>query len=170
MSPETRLNTADIKKFLWFTAIICTLYASDFLGAQPQERTPSEQTIEQVPSASTGPSIQPAEAAGPVATANADTDPSQTTPQADIQKQLDDLKKQVETPDALHYKGVTISPANSFIEAATVYRGGATGGGINTAPTGIPLDRSGQAHTSEFFGSGRQSRIALKAIGKLDNV
>jgi hypothetical protein len=140
------------------------------VGAQPQERTPCEPTIEQVPSASTGPSIQPAEAAIPGATANADTDSSQTTTQADIQKQLDDLKKQVETPDALHYKGVTISPANSFIEAATVYRGAATGGGINTAPTGIPLDRSGQAHTSEFFGSGRQSRIALKGTGKLDNV
>jgi hypothetical protein len=100
--------------------------------------------------------------------ANADTDPSQTTTQADIQKQLDDLKKEVETPDALHFKGVTITPTGSFIEAATIYRAAATGGDINTSPTGIPLEHSGQAQTSEFFGSGRQSRIALKASGTLD--
>jgi hypothetical protein len=82
----------------------------------------------------------------------------------------DDLRKQVETPDALHYKGVTITPAGSFIEAATVWRQGATGGGIDTAPTGIPLEHSGSAQTSEFYGSGRQSRIALRGIGKLNNV
>ncbi|HTW44941.1 MAG TPA: hypothetical protein VMD58_05300 [Acidobacteriaceae bacterium] len=80
------------------------------------------------------------------------------------------LAESVEHPDTLHYKGVTISPAGSFIEAATVYRSAATGGGINTPFTSIPLQDSGQAQTSEFFGSGRQSRIALKATGKLDNV
>src|SRR5215467_7236798 len=102
--------------------------------------------------------------------ANADTDPSQATTQADLQKQVDDLKKEVETPDALRFKGITISPTGSFIEAATVYRSSATGGGINTSPTGIPLEHSGQAETSEFFGSGRQTRLALKAIGKLADV
>jgi len=89
--------------------------------------------------------------------------------QATIQNQTDEVKKAVEHPDAVHYKGVTISPAGSFIEAATVYRSAATGGGINTPFTGIPLEYSGEAQTSEFFGSGRQSRIALKANGKLDN-
>src|SRR5690348_9522625 len=33
-------------------------------------------------------------------------------------------------PDAIHYKGITLSPQGSFIEAATVYRSAATGGGI----------------------------------------
>src|SRR5262249_3859104 len=103
--------------------------------------------------------------------ANADTDPSQAaTQQADIQKQVDDLKKQADAPDAIHFKGVTIVPTNSFIEAATVYRRAATGGDIKTSVTGIPLDHAGQAQTSECFGSGRQSRLALKAIGKLDTV
>ena len=77
------------------------------------------------------------------------------------------LAESVEHPDTLHYKGVTISPAGSFIEAATVYRSAATGGGINTPFTSIPLQDSGQAQLSEFFGSGRQSRIAIKAEGKL---
>lgn len=89
---------------------------------------------------------------------------------ATVQQQQTEIKKTVENPDALRYKGVTISPAGSFIEAATVYRSAATGGGINTPFTSIPLQDSGQAQTSEFFGSGRQSRIAIKATGKLDNV
>lgn len=73
-------------------------------------------------------------------------------------------------PDALFYKGITISPGGSFIEMATVNRTAATASDINTPPTSIPLTSSGQAQTSEFYASGRQSRIALKAIGKLDNV
>src|SRR5271154_36577 len=87
-----------------------------------------------------------------------------------IQDQQTQVKKQIENPDALHYKGITISPAGSFIEAATVWRSAATGGGINTQFTGIPLQHSDAAQLSEFYGSGRQSRLALKASGKLDNM
>ncbi|HEU5350960.1 MAG TPA: hypothetical protein VFU55_05145 [Terracidiphilus sp.] len=77
------------------------------------------------------------------------------------------IKKAVEHPDELHYKGITISPAGSFIEAATVYRSAATGGDINTPFTGVPLQGADAANLSEFFGSGRQSRLAIKAVGKL---
>jgi multidrug efflux pump subunit AcrA (membrane-fusion protein) len=87
-----------------------------------------------------------------------------------VKKQQEEIKKTVEHPDAIRYKGVTISPAGSFIEAATVWRNAATGGGINTPFTGVPLEHSGAAQQSEFKGSGRQSRIAIKATGKLGNV
>ncbi|HEX4322866.1 MAG TPA: hypothetical protein VHZ52_18270 [Acidobacteriaceae bacterium] len=87
-----------------------------------------------------------------------------------IQDDQEKVKKAIENPDAIRYKGITISPAGSFIEAATVNRTGATGGGINTPFTGIPLDNSDAAQLGEFYGSGRQSRLALKAVGKLDNV
>lgn len=89
---------------------------------------------------------------------------------AAVQTQQQKLDAKIEHPDAVHYKGITISPQGSFIEAATVYRSAATGGGINTPFTGIPLEHSDQAQVSEFFGSGRQSRIALKATGQLDNM
>ncbi len=79
------------------------------------------------------------------------------------------LKKAIASPDALHYKGVTLSPAGSFVAGETVWRQGATGGDINTALTGVPLANSQAAGLSEFFGSGRQSRVALKAIGKLNS-
>lgn len=80
------------------------------------------------------------------------------------------LKKDISSPDAIHYKGITISPAGSFIEAATVDRTGATGGGINTPFTSVPLQYADDANVSEFFGSGRQSRLAIKATGNLDKM
>ena len=80
------------------------------------------------------------------------------------------IKKEVGSPDAIHYKGVTISPAGSFLAAETDWRSGATGGGLNTAFTGIPLQNSQAYQMSEFTGTGRQSRIALKAQGKLANM
>jgi len=89
---------------------------------------------------------------------------------ASVQKQTDEVKKAIESPEVLHYKGITLSPAGSFIAAETVWRQGATGGGLNTAPTGIPLANSDDAQLSEFYGSGRQSRLALKAVGKLSDV
>lgn len=76
------------------------------------------------------------------------------------------ITKLVKHPAVIHYKGITVSPAGSFIEAATVWRQGATGGGINTAFGAVPLDHSPAAQISEFYGSGRQSRLALTAVGK----
>ncbi len=80
------------------------------------------------------------------------------------------MKKEIANPEALHYKGITISPAGSFLAAETVWRNAATGGGINTPFTGVPLQNSDAAQLSEFFGSGRQSRLAIKAVGKLDSM
>jgi hypothetical protein len=77
------------------------------------------------------------------------------------------MKKMIENPDVIHFKGVTLSPTGSFLAAETVWRQAATGGDINTAFTGIPLANSQAAQLSEFQGSGRQSRVALKAIGKV---
>ena len=80
------------------------------------------------------------------------------------------IKKQISNPEAIHYKGITISPAGSFLAAETVWRQGGTGGGLNTQFTGVPLDHSEAAQLSEFQGSGRQSRLAIKAVGKLDSM
>src|SRR5579875_331498 len=85
-----------------------------------------------------------------------------------VQEQQTQVKKQIENPDALHYKGITISPQGSFIEAATVYRNRALGADFNTPFNSIPYEGSDNAAMSEFFGTGRQSRLALLAEGKLD--
>ena len=86
---------------------------------------------------------------------------------ATIQANQTKIQKAISNPDALHYKGITLSPAGSFLAAETVYRQRATGGGLNTQFTGIPLNNSPQAQYSEFYGSGRQSRVAMYAEGKV---
>ncbi len=88
---------------------------------------------------------------------------------ATIQENQTKLQKAVNNPDTIHYKGVTLSPAGSFLAAETVYRQRATGGGLNTPFTGIPLNDSAQGQYSEFYGSGRQSRLALLAEGRVSD-
>ncbi|MBW4027185.1 MAG: hypothetical protein HIU93_07245 [Acidobacteria bacterium] len=80
------------------------------------------------------------------------------------------IEKSIESPDAVRFKGVTLSPTGSFLAGETVYRSKATGGGLNTPFGAIPLPGQPQANYSEFYGTGRQSRIALLAQGKLDNM
>jgi Skp family chaperone for outer membrane proteins len=84
-----------------------------------------------------------------------------------VSDETTNIKKAINNPDVLHFKGITLSPTGSFLAAETVWRQGATGGDINTPFTGVPLDNSQAAQLSEFQGSGRQSRLALKAVGKL---
>ncbi|HEV2487843.1 MAG TPA: hypothetical protein VGT08_20150 [Terracidiphilus sp.] len=80
------------------------------------------------------------------------------------------IRKSIASPDVLYYKGITISPAGSFLAAETVWRSAATGGGINTQFTGVPLQNSDAAQLTEWQGAGRQSRIAIKAVGKIDSM
>lgn len=86
---------------------------------------------------------------------------------ASFSDDVSSIKKSIANPDQINFKGVTISPTGSFLAAESVWRQGATGGDINTPFTGIPINNSDASQLSEFFGSGRQSRIAIKAIGKL---
>ena len=79
------------------------------------------------------------------------------------------IKKSIGNPEALHYKGITISPAGSFLAGETVWRQGAIGGDINTQFTGVPLNYADAHNVSEFYGSGRQSRLAIKAVGKTEH-
>lgn len=90
-----------------------------------------------------------------------------TSTLATVQQQQTEVKKAIESPDVLHFKGITLSPTGSFIAAETVWRQGATGGDINTPFTGVPLQNSDDAQLSEFQGTGRQSRLALRASGTL---
>jgi Skp family chaperone for outer membrane proteins len=88
----------------------------------------------------------------------------------DLSDQTQAIRKSMANPDAINYKGITLSPNGSFLAAETVWRSGATGSDINTAMTGIPLQYSEGAQLSEFYAAARQSRIALKATGKVGDV
>ena len=80
------------------------------------------------------------------------------------------MKKAIANPDAINFKGMTLSFTGSFIAAETANRTAATGGDVNTPFTGVPLQNSEAYKSSEFYGSGRQSRLAFKATGKLPSV
>jgi hypothetical protein len=79
----------------------------------------------------------------------------------DTQKRVSDL----ESPLAIHYKGITITPGG-FLAAETVWRPHATFSDINTPLNAIPFSGLAQARFSEFYGSGRQSRLSMLAQGK----
>jgi hypothetical protein len=82
----------------------------------------------------------------------------------DTQKSLTSL----ESPLALHYKGITITPGG-FLAAETVWRRGATGSDVNTPFNSIPFPGSSANHLSEFYASGRQSRVSMLSEGKLSS-
>ncbi|MGC2448726.1 MAG: hypothetical protein WA477_13855 [Candidatus Sulfotelmatobacter sp.] len=75
-------------------------------------------------------------------------------------------KKVAEPPTTIHFKGITISPGG-FLAAETVRRSRALGADINTPFNSITMPGASASNLSEFFGSGRQSRISMLAQGKL---
>lgn len=132
--------------------------------------------------------LQQAQAAVVAAQGKADQAASQATQQqqtvADLRTDVSDLKLNatntalslqetqknitgsMESPMALHFKGITITPGG-FLAAETAWRQRATGSDINTPFNSIPFAGANAAHLTEFYGSGRQSRISMLSEGKL---
>jgi hypothetical protein len=79
-----------------------------------------------------------------------------------------DKPKGEEAPTSIHIKGITLTPGG-FFAAETVWRQRATSADVNTPFTGIPFGGNSLSKTSEFNGSGRQSRISMLAEGKIDH-
>jgi hypothetical protein len=77
------------------------------------------------------------------------------------------LKESFESPLAIHFKGITLTPGG-FLAGESMYRNRATGGEM-TAFNSISMPGSGMNAISEFFGSGRQSQITMRADGKIAN-
>jgi hypothetical protein len=92
-----------------------------------------------------------------------------TTTALSIQEDQKKFNEAMESPLALHFKGITITPGG-FLAAETVTRQRAMASDINTPFNALPFSASGAGHTPEFYGSGRQSRITLLAEGKLANM
>jgi hypothetical protein len=86
-----------------------------------------------------------------------------------LQETQKTLKDQFESPLALHFKGITITPGG-FLAAESVYRNHALGADINTPFNSLNFPGSGQNAVSEFFYSGRQSRVSMLAEGKLGDL
>jgi hypothetical protein len=86
-----------------------------------------------------------------------------------VQETQKNVNAAMESPVALHYKGITITPGG-FLAAEFVRRSRALGADINTPFNSLTMPGASQSSISEFFGSGRQSRISMLAQGQLTNV
>jgi hypothetical protein len=75
------------------------------------------------------------------------------------------IKKAIDSPDVLHYKGVALTPGG-FTAGETIYRTKATGGDIPTAFSALPYEGADAYSLGEFYGGARQSRVSLLAEGK----
>ncbi len=82
-----------------------------------------------------------------------------------VSDETTNMKKAINNPDKLHYKGITFTPGG-FTAGETVWRSKATGGDIPTGFTSLPYEGSDLYQLSEFFATARQSRMSLMAEGK----
>src|SRR5712691_2716846 len=81
---------------------------------------------------------------------------------------LQEAQKSIsDSPASLHYKGVTITPGG-FVAAEFVRRSRALGAEA-TPFNAVTMPGASQSTTSEFFGSGRQSRLSLLVQGQVKN-
>jgi hypothetical protein len=77
------------------------------------------------------------------------------------QKKIED---EIESPAALHYKGVNITPGG-FAAFEGVWRQHSVNSDINTPLNSIPFPSANEGHVSELNFSGRQSRLSLLVTG-----
>jgi hypothetical protein len=69
-----------------------------------------------------------------------------------------DINAAIESPLAIHYKGLSITPIG-FFAFETVWRSRALASDVNTPFNSTPFNGAGMAHVSELNFSGRQSRV-----------
>jgi hypothetical protein len=101
-----------------------------------------------------------------VATLKSDVTDLKTGMASTVQTLQETQKTVTESPTTIHFKGVTLTPGG-FLAAEFVRRSRALASDINTPFNSLTMPGASQSELSEFFGSGRQSRISLLAEGKL---
>ncbi len=99
----------------------------------------------------------------------ADLKTNATNAALSLQETQKNVKTALESPVALHFKGVTLTPGG-FLDAVFIRRSRALADDAATPLNSVQMPGAAQGTMSEFFGSGRQSRISLLTEGKLNNV
>jgi hypothetical protein len=79
-----------------------------------------------------------------------------------------DLNDKIDSPTALHYKGITITPGG-FAAFEGVWRERSVNSDINTPLNSIPFPSANEGHVSELNFSGRQSRLSALVQGNAGN-
>ena len=131
---------------------------ADLQNAASQARSSAESALST--------SSQSAQAVNALQSTVADIKLNTTNMAATMQEEQKRVGEMVDSPLAIHYKGVTITPGG-FLAAETVWRQHAMASDVNTPFGSVPFTGADAAHLTEFFASGRQSRITLLAEGKI---
>jgi hypothetical protein len=150
------------------TALQQQLASSQAQLSQAQQQ--AQNAIEQAQSAlqtQQAATTQNTQAVGSLQTAVSDLTTNTQSMASTMQADQVATKKAIENPDQIHFKGVGLSFTNSFIEFATVDRTRATGSDIPTPFTSIPFIGADEGHLSEFYATGRQSRLAMSFTGRI---
>jgi hypothetical protein len=93
----------------------------------------------------------------------------QDTPQAATPEPDQTYNKQMEGPLTIHFRGINITPGG-YAAAEFVRRSRALGADVSTPFNSLTMPSASQSSVSEFFGSGRQSKITTFVDGRLKNV
>jgi hypothetical protein len=83
-----------------------------------------------------------------------------------VKQTQEKLRKSLDEPDAIRYKGVAIVPGG-FIAGESIWRQRAMNADIYTNFNATPYMNSGEAHTSEWVPSARASRFSTLFSGKV---
>jgi len=86
-----------------------------------------------------------------------------------LQETQKNVNTALESPLALHFKGVTLTPGG-YLDATFTRRSRGLAEDAATPFNSITMPGAAQNTMAEFFGSGRQSRITLLTQGQLKNV
>jgi len=114
-------------------------------------------------------SSQDQQAVGQLKSDVADLKTNVTNSALTLQETQKNVNTALESPLALHFKGVTLTPGGYF-DATFTRRSRALGEDAATPFNSITMPGAAQNSISEFYGSGRQSRITLLTQGQLKNV
>ena len=85
------------------------------------------------------------------------------------QDQPQTYNKQMEGPLTIHFRGINITPGG-YAAAEFVRRSRAIGADVQTPFNNLTMPGASQSTVSEFFGSGRQSKITTYVDGRMKNV
>lgn len=93
----------------------------------------------------------------------------QDSPQTPNPDQPQTYDKQMEGPLTIHFRGINITPGG-YAAAEFVRRSRALGADVSTPFSSLTMPGASQSSVSEFFGSGRQSKITTFVDGRMKNV
>jgi len=137
------------------------------LSQTQQQAQQAMQQAQQVVAAQQAATDQNTQAVNTLQSAVTDLKTNAQSMASTVQADQEATRKMVEHPDALHFKGITLSPTGSFVAGENVFRTRATGSDIPTPFSSIPFSASDAGQLSEFYMTGRQSRLVLNAVGKI---